>query len=79
MDKAGGCSPFSVFFTNTTSGASAAATYEWNFGNGNTSVLKNAGAVYYEEKTYTVKLTVKEGSQTSTQTKTITVYKTPVS
>lgn len=78
MDKAGGCSPFSVFFTNTTSGASAAATYEWNFGNGNTSVLKDAGAVYYQEKTYTVKLTVKEGSQTSIQTKTITVYKTPI-
>ena len=77
MDRAGGCSPFSVFFTNTTSGASAAATYEWNFGNGNTSVLKNAGAIYYEEKNYTVTLTVKDGSQTSSQSKTITVYKKP--
>jgi len=77
MDKAGGCSPFSVSFTNTTTGASAAATYEWNFGNGNTSVLKNAAAVYHEEKNYTVTLTVKDGSQTSKQTKTIAVYKKP--
>lgn len=77
MDKTGGCSPFSVSFTNTTSGASAAATYEWNFGNGNTSVLKNAGAVYQEEKSYTVTLKVKDGSQTSSQSKSITVYKRP--
>lgn len=76
-DKAGGCSPFSVSFTNATTGASASATYEWNLGNGNTSVFKNAGAVYHEEKTYTVTLTVKDGGQTSTQTKTITVYKKP--
>lgn len=76
-DKAGGCSPFSVSFINTTTGASAAATYEWNLGNGNTSVFKNAGAVYHEEKNYTITLTVKDGSQTSTQSKTITVYKKP--
>ena len=76
-DKAGGCSPLSISFTNTTTGASTAATYEWNLGNGNTSVFKNAGAVYHEEKNYTVTLTVKDGSQTSTQSKTITVYKKP--
>ncbi|HKO80194.1 MAG TPA: PKD domain-containing protein, partial [Chitinophagaceae bacterium] len=78
MDKTGGCSPLSISFTNSTTGASSNATYQWDFGNGNTSVLQNAGAVYYEEKTFTIKLTVKDGSQTSSQTKTITVYKTPV-
>ncbi len=78
LDKTGGCSPLSVSFTNASTGTSANTVYDWDFGNGNTSVLENAGAVYYEEKSYTVKLTIKEGTQVSTQTKTVTVYKKPV-
>src|SRR5690349_14269275 len=78
VDKAGGCSPLSVVFTNISSGASPNATYQWDLGNGNTSTLKNAGAVYYEEKAYAVTLTVKDGSQSSTLTRTITVYKKPI-
>jgi len=35
FDKAGGCSPLIVRFTNQTSGASASASYLWDFGNGN--------------------------------------------
>src|SRR5688500_7428360 len=77
-DKTGGCSPFTVSFNNTTTAASAAATYKWDFGNGNTSTLKSAGATYKDEKSYTVTLTVKDGSQTSTKTHTITDYKKPV-
>ncbi len=77
MDKAGGCSPVAISFTNTTTGASSSATYQWDLGNGNTSVLQNADAVYYEEKIYTIQLTVNDGTQTSTQTKTITAYKKP--
>ena len=32
FDKASGCSPLTVSFTNTTSGASSNANYNWNFG-----------------------------------------------
>src|SRR6476620_6413675 len=72
VDKSGGCSPLPVVFTNNSSNTSPNATYLWDLGNGNTSTLKNAGAIYYEEKAYIVTLTVKDGSQTSTLTKTIT-------
>ncbi len=76
-DKAGGCSPVAVAFTNTTVGASSAAVYEWNFGNGNMSSLKDASAIFVEEKIYAVTLTVKDSGKTSIQTQTFTVYKKP--
>ncbi|MEJ0103389.1 MAG: PKD domain-containing protein [Bacteroidota bacterium] len=76
-DKTGGCSPLAVSFTNTTIGASANTSYTWEFGNGNTSVIKNSAAIFYTEKTYTVTLTVKDGTRTSVKTKTITVYQKP--
>lgn len=79
IDNPGGCSPLTAAFTNTTTGASSAATYQWNFGNGNADgYLKDAFAVYSVEKSYTVMLTVRDGSQTSTVQKTVTVYKKPV-
>ena len=77
VDHATGCSPLTVRFSNTTTGASASATWEWKLGNGATSNNKDAAAIYYDEKTYTVTLTVKDGAQTSTKTETITVYKKP--
>ena len=78
LSKAGGCSPLDVAFTNTTTGASANASYVWDLGNGNTSTLRDPGAIYREEKVYTVKLTVTDGTQTSSQTATVSVYKKPV-
>ncbi|MGZ8541963.1 MAG: PKD domain-containing protein, partial [Chitinophagaceae bacterium] len=77
MDKSGGCSPLPVSFSNQTFGASANAVYRWDFGNGNTSALANPGAIYTDEKTYTVTLTVTDGAQTSSKTATIVVYKKP--
>lgn len=77
MDKSGGCSPVTISFTNLTSGASANAKYSWDFGNGNSSSLKNPSAIYLQEKTYTVTLTVTDGNNTATRAKTITVYKKP--
>ncbi|MEP6747256.1 MAG: PKD domain-containing protein [Bacteroidota bacterium] len=77
-DKTGGCSPIAIVFTNTTSGASADATYQWDFGNGNTSASFNAGAVYKDEKDYTVTLTVQEDGKVSVKSKTISVYAKPV-
>ncbi|MGN6163788.1 MAG: PKD domain-containing protein [Flavisolibacter sp.] len=77
ISKQGGCSPLTVSFTNTTFGASAAALYHWDFGNGNTSALANPGAIYTDEKIYTVTLTVTDGTKTSSKSTTVTVYKKP--
>src|SRR3989337_1284837 len=77
MDKPGGCSPLSVSFSNQTFGASANAAYRWDFGNGNTSALANPGAIYTNEKTYTVTLTVTDGAKTSSKTANVIVYKKP--
>jgi gliding motility-associated-like protein len=77
MDKTGGCSPLTVSFTNRTIGASAKAIYKWDFGNSNTSALLNPGAVYKEEQSYTVTLTVTDNGQTSVRTSTVKVYKKP--
>ncbi len=78
IDKASGCSPLTVQFTNTTTGASTTATYKWDFGNGNTSGLPSPGATYILEKTYSVTLTVKDGANTSSKSQDVTVYKKPV-
>ena len=77
IDKPGGCSPLSVQFTNTSTGTSGTTTYQWTFGNGNSSALANPGATYYDEKTYTVSLTAKDGATISTKTLQFTVYKKP--
>lgn len=77
VDKTGGCTPLSVAFTNTSTGTSANVIYEWNFDNGNTSSLKNASAIFIEERIYKVTLTVKDGNLSSTKTLDITVYKKP--
>lgn len=78
IDAPGGCAPHAVKFTNKTTGGSASTTYTWSLGNGNTSTLQNPGATYTEEKKYTVTLTAKDGSQTSSKTLDVTVYKKPV-
>ena len=50
-----GCAPFSVNFTNTSSGA---VSYYWNFGNGNFSNLRDPQNVFVDPGTYTVTLIV---------------------
>ena len=76
-DKIGGCSPLTIQFTNTTSGASANVSYKWDLGNGNISTLKNAGATYRGEHVYTITLTAKDGNKSSTKTLEVTVYQKP--
>ena len=73
----GGCLPLAVSFVNQTTGASANATYYWDFGNGNSSVQVNPGAIYIAEKNYTITLTVNDGNISSTQSKQVTVYSPP--
>ena len=48
-----GCAPFSVNFTNTSTGASS---YQWIFGNGNFSTLTNPQNVYITPGSYSVSL-----------------------
>jgi gliding motility-associated-like protein len=74
FDKAGGCSPLIVRFTNQTFGASASAAYLWDLGNGNTSAVKDAQAVYTDEGSYTVTLTVTDRGAVATASQTVTVY-----
>jgi gliding motility-associated-like protein len=77
-----GCSPLAVSFVNTSTGTSATAVYTWNFGNGNgiTTSIKNnpVSATYFVGQDYVVTLTIKDGANTSTISKTITVYKKPI-
>jgi gliding motility-associated-like protein len=72
-----GCTPLQSTFNDLSTGTTASTVYTWEFGNGNTSSLKNPSALFYTEGTYNVKLTIKEGNQSSSKTKTITVYKKP--
>lgn len=71
-----GCVPFNVQFTNTSTNA---VSYQWNFGNGNTSVIANPGNVFATAGMYTVTLTATSGSgQTSTTSTQIIVHQKPV-
>jgi gliding motility-associated-like protein len=77
MDKPSGCSPLVINFTNTSTGAGASAVWEWSFDNGNIADVKNPSAIFMDERTYTITLKVTDGTRTATQTKTITVHKSP--
>lgn len=72
-----GCSPLVVNFQDLSSGNPTA--WSWNFGNGNTSSLKNPVATYFTPGTYTVTLTVTNanGKNTLTRSQYITVYASP--
>ncbi|GAA4323116.1 PKD domain-containing protein [Flaviaesturariibacter amylovorans] len=78
LDKTGGCAPLTVRFQNLSTGAGPGATYAWDLGNGNSSALRDPAAIYNNEQVYTVTLTVRDGAQTATRSKTVTVYRTPV-
>ena len=91
-DKTGGCGPLVVHFTNETAGAvgqggaggqggavgqGSAASYLWDLGDGNTAASENAVAIYTQPGNYTVTLTVRLGSQSSTASQVVTVYRAP--
>jgi len=52
-----GCTPLNVNFTNTTANMQG-ATFNWNFGNGNSATTANPSTVYSDSGTYAVTLTV---------------------
>lgn len=75
--RTSGCAPLVVSFSDVSQGN--ATSWLWDFGNGNTSTLQNPGVTFTNPGNYTVTLTISNGMQNSTETKTayITVYSTP--
>ncbi len=78
MSKDKGCAPLYVTFTNTSTGFPDSCFWELGI-NGNTSDECNPSAIFNQPGTYNVKLTIYKGNQSSTITKTVTVFKDPVS
>jgi gliding motility-associated-like protein len=80
-DTTWGCGSTGVIrFTDlSTSSGGAIVSWNWNFGNGSTSNLQNPQTSYSSPGTYTVQLTINDGSTSNTITKTnfITVYPKP--
>lgn len=78
MSKDRGCAPLYVTFTNTSIGNQDSCF--WDLGiNGNTSDECSPSAIFNQAGVYNIKLTIFKGALTSTITKTITVFKDPVS
>jgi len=65
----------SVIFANTSTGGNS---YQWNFGDGNNSVLNNPSHTYNIAGSYTVTLIVINGTCNDTVSQTLTVGTNPV-
>lgn len=77
-DKISGCAPLTVQFTDGSTPVGTITSWTWDLGKGDpVSHLQHAGATYTQKGTYTVKLTVSNGTQTDTKTMVIEVYKLP--
>jgi hypothetical protein len=72
-DTLEGCTPLTVYFTDLSD--NFPTTWDWNFGNGDGSLLQNPHATYSQSGTYTVSLTVtnSDGSDTEVKAGYITV------
>lgn len=73
-----GCAPLTVQFTNT---SLLAQGYQWQFGDGATSIAENPAHAYYTPGTYTVSLTAfgtNGGINTMVKVDSVVVYPTAV-
>lgn len=70
-----GCGQLVVNFTDESEGNPT--SWQWDFGNGNTSTEQNPSTTYGQPGTYTVTLTVSNGASQSPTSKIITVYVPP--
>jgi glycerophosphoryl diester phosphodiesterase len=64
-----------ISFSNTSSGLDTNSIFEWNFGDGNTSIIKNPMHTYTSigEGIYTIELKVSNGESESSFTKEISI------
>lgn len=69
-----GCVPLTVNFTQFSTGAS---TYNWDFGDANTSTTFSPTHIFTTSGTFTVSLIVNDGCSFDTTTVDITVYPSP--
>src|SRR5690349_5718944 len=72
LDPSTGCTPVTVTFTDLSTGATY---WDWNFGDGNTSIIQNPTHSYGVAGTYNITLTINHGSSSITQQ--ITVHGSP--
>ncbi len=77
-DTTAACNSAVIYFTDNST-PSSGLTYQWDFGNGSTSVLKNPSVAYTTPGSYTVKLIVSDGTNSDTVIKVnyINIYKIP--
>lgn len=78
MSPLNGCSPRTVTFTNTSTGASPASNYDWDFGNGNALTgVKDPPTQLYHQGTYTIRLISGNACGIDTLYQTLTVDTLP--
>jgi len=74
-----GVVPLEVSFTDqSTAGTYAITSWEWDFGDGNTSSIQNPNHTYNSPGDFTVSLTVSDGTMEDTETKTNYISVSPV-
>jgi gliding motility-associated-like protein len=76
VNRSEGCIPLIVVFNNTSTGNFQSCV--WNFGNGNSSSECNPVATYTAPGDYVITLTISSGSQTSTFSRSVKVFPSPV-
>lgn len=57
-----GCAPANITFTDQSTGTSPAVAWEWNFGDGGTSIQRNPTHTYTANGVYTVRLIVTDAN-----------------
>ncbi|MEM9821722.1 MAG: PKD domain-containing protein, partial [Bacteroidota bacterium] len=70
-----GCAPLSIQFDNQSEGVEF---FEWDFGDGNTSIEENPSHVYLDSGTYEVKLTVTDANGCFNDTSILNLLVNPV-
>jgi PKD repeat protein len=77
--SAGACEDSLVAFTNTsTVPGNGGITYRWEFGDGDTSIIKQAAHAFEKDTTFRVKLYASAQGCTDSSFKNVTIYPNPV-
>lgn len=68
------CQESTISFTGIATGGEGSYTYNWNFGDGQSSDLQNPTHTYSGPGTYAITLTISDGTNFDSETKNITIY-----